>query len=114
MVTPSSSNRAKYETAREMAFGTITNAFTRLGTTFDAQPRVVYVQNFTDTIMDFSISFSGLTTCFSLAAGGAFTTDIVANGAGSLFTPVSGESIWVKYRSAPSSGFVQMSCVVAA
>ena len=114
MATPNAAGRAKYETAREMAFGDITNAFTILGTAFDAQPRVVYVQNFTDTVMDFSISFSGLTTCFSLAAGGAFTTDVTTNGAGSVFTPSSGEAVFVKYRSAPASGFVQMSCVVAA
>lgn len=113
MATPTNANRAKYETAREMAFGSITNSFTILGSAFDDQPRVVYVQNFTDTIMDFSISFAGLTTCFSLAAGGTFTTDVVANGAGNVFTPVSGEAVWVKYRTAPASGFVQMSCVVA-
>ena len=105
-------NRAKFETAREMAFGSITNVFQIIGTDFDDQPRIIYIQNFTDTIMDFSISYSGLTTCFSLGSGGAFTSDITANGAGSTFTPALGEAVWVKYRSAPSSGFVQFTGVI--
>lgn len=108
----SAGSRAKFETAREMAFGDITNTFQKIGTSFADQPRIVYIQNFTDTIMDFSISYAGDSVCFSLASGGAFTTDITTNGAGTLFTPSVGESVWVKYRSAPSSGFVQFTGVI--
>jgi len=100
--------RAKFETAREMAFGSITNSFTKIGTTFDANFSVVYVQNFTDVIIDFSISFDGLTTTFSLAPSGIICTDMIAN---SMQVSV-GESAWCKYRTgAPTSGFVQVSTV---
>jgi len=105
-------NRAKFEAAREMAFGTITGTFQKIGTSFENQPRVIYIQNFTDTIMDFSVSFTGVEVSFSLSAGGTFTTDVTANGAGTVFTPAIGESVWVKHRTAPSSGFVQFSGVI--
>lgn len=100
--------RGKFETARETAFGSITSSFTRIGTAFDASFYVVFVQNFTDQIMDFSISFDGLTTTFSLAPTGIIAVDMISNQ-----TQVSqGEAAWVKYRSTPpSSGFVQVSAV---
>jgi hypothetical protein len=108
------SGRAKFSTAREAAFGDITSSFTRMGTEFESQPRVVFVQNFTNQVMDFSISFAGDSTCFSLSPGDKFVCDITANGAGNEFTPTIGESCWVKARSAlPGSGFVQFSSVVA-
>ena len=103
--------RAKFEDARETAFGGITSSFTKIGTTFDANFSVIYVQNFTDVIIDFSISFSGLTTTFSLAPSGIICTDMIAN---SMQVSI-GESAWCKYRAgAPSSGFVQVVTVTPA
>jgi hypothetical protein len=100
--------RAKFETARETAFGSITSSFTRIGSVFDANFGIVYVQNFTDVVIDFSISFDGLTTTFSLAPSGIICADMLAN---SMQISV-GESAWCKYRSTPpSSGFVQVSTV---
>jgi len=100
--------RAKFETAREMAFGSITNSFTRIGAVFDLNFSIVYVQNFTDVIIDFSISFEGLTTTFSLAPGGIICSDMISN----QIEISSGESAWCKYRTgAPTSGFVQVSSV---
>ena len=99
--------RAKFITAQETAYGSITSSFTKIGSPFTVPFYIAYVQNFTDQIMDFSISFEGLTTTFSLAPSGTIAVDMFSNN-----VQVSiGESIWVKYRSAPSSGFVQFSAV---
>lgn len=100
--------RAQFATARETAFGAITSSFTRIGTAFAANFGVLYVQNFTDVTIDFSISFDGLTTTFSLEAGGKLTADMFTN---NMQVSI-GESAWCKYRTgAPSSGFVQVSVV---
>lgn len=100
--------RAQFETAREMAFGSITNSFTKIGSTFADNFGVLYVQNFTDVTIDFSISFAGATTTFSLEAGGKLTADMYTNN----MQVSQGESAWCKYRSgAPTSGFVQVSVI---
>lgn len=102
--------RAKFETVRETAFGDITSSFTRIGTAFEDSFSIVYVQNLTDQMMDFSISFEGLTTTFSLAPLGTLTSDMDTN----QIQISAGESAWVKYRSTPpTSGFVQVSAVTA-
>lgn len=100
--------RGKFETAREMAFGDITSSFTSISDPFDASFSVLFIQNFTDVIIDFSVSFEGLTTTFSLASGGSISTDMVAN----MVMVSAGEGAFCKYRSnVPSSGFVQVSAV---
>lgn len=102
--------RAKFETAREMAFGDITNSFTMIGSTFDASFDLIFIQNFTDVQIDFSISYEGLTTTFTLASGGALTADMLSNNV----TVSKGEAAWCKYRDgAPSSGFVQVASIEA-
>lgn len=102
--------RAKFETARETAFGSITNTFTRIGTAFELNYSVLFVQNFTDVIIDFSISYDGLTTTFSLAPNGTLTADMDTN----QVQTSSGESAWCKYRTgAPTSGFVQIAAISA-
>ena len=100
--------RGKFEPALEMAFGSITSSLTRIGTPFTAPFSVLYLQNFTDVIIDFSVSYAGDSVTFSLAPGGAISTDMITNSV----TVATGESAWCKYRSgAPSSGFVQVSSV---
>ncbi len=100
--------RAQFGAARETAFGSITNSFTKIGTTFDDNFGVLYVQNFTDATIDFSISFAGDDVTFSLEAGGKLTADMFANN----MQVAQGESAWCKYRSgAPTSGFVQVSVI---
>lgn len=107
-VSVNTPSRGKFETAREMAFGDITNSFTMIGDTFDNSFDLIFVQNFTDVTIDFSISFEGLTTTFSLAAGGALTADMLTNNV----IIAKGEAAWCKYRSgAPSSGFVQVASI---
>jgi len=101
-------SRAQFETARELAFGSITSSMTQIGSTFSTNFGILYVQNFTDQLIDFSISYAGLTVTFSLEAGGKLTTDMFTN---NLQVAV-GESAWCKYRSTPpGSGFVQVSVV---
>ena len=103
--TPS---RGRFEPAREMAFGSITNSFTQIGSTFDASFYVIFVQNFTDVTIDFSISYAGTDVTFSLAAGGAMTSDMLSNSV----IIANGEAAFCKYRDgAPSSGFVQVSSI---
>jgi len=100
--------RAQFEEARETAFGSITGSFTRIGTSFADNFSIVYVQNFTDQIMDFSISFEGSTVTFSLSPNGIICSDMVSN----QIQIAAGESAWVKSRlTPPSSGFVQVSAV---
>ena len=102
--------RAKFEPVRETAFGDITNSFTRIGNVFDLNFSVLYVQNFTDVIIDFSVSYDGADVTFSLAPMGTLTSDMDTN----QVQISSGESAWCKYRSgAPSSGFVQVSAISA-
>lgn len=103
--TPS---RAKFQPARELAFGSITNSFQMVGDTFDASFNVIFVQNFTDVTIDFSISYGGDDVTFSLASGGALTSDMLANNV----IVANGEAAWCKYRDgAPSSGFVQVASI---
>jgi hypothetical protein len=100
--------RGKFETAREMAFGDIDSVMTQIGDAFDQNFSIAYVQNFTDVMIDFSISFDGATVCFSLEAGGKLTSDMIANS----LQVSQGEAAWCQYRvGAPTSGFVQVSVV---
>jgi hypothetical protein len=106
--TTSNIVRGKFETALETAYGAITSSFTIIGAPFTAPFNILYVQNFTDVIIDFSISYDGLTTTFSLAPNGIIATDMVTNSV-QIST---GESAWCKYRTgAPTKGFVQVSSV---
>lgn len=98
--------------AQEMAYTSITNSFTLIGTAFQQPIRVLFVQNLTDAIMDFSISnqLSGAVTHFSLDAGNKLTLDVTTNKtltAGIYLPKFTG--VYVQYRSAPTKGFVQAS-----
>jgi hypothetical protein len=100
--------RAKFEPVREMAFGAITSSFTQVGSTFSDPFSIFYVQNFTDVVIDFSISFEGTDVTFSLASGGIICGDMSTNN----MQISSGESAFCKYRTgAPTSGFVQVSAI---
>lgn len=104
--------RAKFEPVREMAYSSITTSFTQIGTAFAVTFSVVYVQNLTNQIIDFSLSFAGTDVTFSLAPNGALSTDMVTNSV----QVSAGESVFCKYRSgsAPTKGFVQVSAITPA
>lgn len=111
MAYDSNTSRAKYGAAQEMAYGDITDAMTPIGDPFMVSPTIVYMQNFTDVIIDFSISYDGSDITFSLASGGIIATDLNTNG---MAISV-GESAFCQYRdSAPTKGFVQLSYVAPA
>jgi hypothetical protein len=102
--------RAKFEVARETAFGGITGSFTKIGSTFADTFSVLYVQNFTDVNIDFSVSFAGNDVTFTLAPGGIISSDMDTN----QVQISAGESAWCKHRGvAPTSGFVQVSAITA-
>ena len=102
-------SRAQFEDAREMAYGDITSSFTQIGTPFTSSFSVVFVQNFTNQIIDFCISYSDTVSLrFSLAPGGSLCTDMISNSV----QIAAGESVWCKYRtSAPTIGFVQVAAI---
>lgn len=104
--------RAKFEPVREMAYSSITTSFQQVGTAFTSTFSVIYVQNLTNQIIDFSVSYNGTDVTFSLAPNGALSTDMVTNSV----QVSAGESAWAKYRtgSAPTKGFVQVSAITPA
>lgn len=100
--------RGEFEVAREMAFGAITSSFTMIGTPFASNFSIVWIQNYTDVFIDFSISFDGLTKRFSLNPGGKLTADMISNN----IQISAGEAAWCQYRtSPPSTGFVQIAAL---
>lgn len=104
-------SRARFEPVREAAFGAITGSFVKVGSSFDVNFSIFYAQNFTDQIMDFSISFDGSDVTFSLAPSGIICSDMISN----CVQISAGESAWVKYRTTPpASGFVQFSAITPA
>lgn len=105
--------RAKYEPIREVAFGSITGTFTTVGVPISPAVRHCIVQNFTDQILDFSISQEGTVHHFSLSSSTAYVFDVTANETTTEgFFLGAGQSLWVRHRgSAPTSGFVQFSTV---
>lgn len=107
-VSVNTPSRGRFEPVREIAFGDLTNSFQMIGDTFDASFYVIFVQNFTDVIIDFSVSYTGEDVTFSLAPGGTMTADMLSN---SVIVS-QGEAAWAKYRSgAPTEGFVQVSAI---
>jgi hypothetical protein len=103
--------RGKFETAREMAYGDIDSVMTQIGDAFDRNFSIAYIQNYTDVMIDFSISFDGANVCFTLDAGEKMTADMITNS----LQVSQGEAAWCQYRDgAPSSGFVQVSVVCPA
>lgn len=109
-VSVNTPSRAKFETARETAFGAITASFTMIGTAFEDNFSVLYVQNFTDVNIDFSISYAGTDVTFTLAPLGTLTSDMDTN----QIQISKGEAAWCKHRGvAPSSGFVQVAAITA-
>jgi hypothetical protein len=106
--------RAKFEAVREAAFGSITTSFTVVGIPIAPAVRHCIVQNFTNVILDFSISQEGTVHHFSLAPSVAYVFDVTANETTTEgFFLGAGQSLWVRYRTgAPAtSGFVQFSTV---
>lgn len=96
---------ALFDTLREIAFGSITNAYQQIGTVFSVSPRIIGFNNSTD--VDLYISTDGINNMLRIAAGGFKLYDLETNKSSSgdnLFPTNTG--IWVKETSAgaPSKG----------
>ena len=108
-ISENTPSRGRFDPVREQAFGDINPTLTMIGPVFEASFYILYIQNFTDVVIDFSVSFAGEDVTVSLAAGGAFSTDMLTNDV----VVAKGEAAWCRYRDgAPSSGFVQVSAVI--
>ena len=99
----------RVDALRSVAFGSITGAFTPLGSIFGHVMRIVKIANITDA--DMYISFDGATTNDYIPAGGFVLYDLTTNGVGQLFTFEIGTQVYVKYVSGPSKGSINLTAL---
>ncbi len=97
---------AEFETQRELDAGSIGASYTAIGTEFYYPMRQLVFINLTDVPIQFTDNI--LKDKFPLPAGGAYVTDIMANGiADSKFFIAAKKTFYVKTIGAgPSSGSV--------
>jgi len=108
------SQRARFEEARELDFGSVTGSFVAVGAAFTEPIRQLIIQNFTNQALDFSVSADGVTSHISLMPSTSYVSDICANQddiSGGFYIS-QGDSVWVRSRgTAPTSGFVQVATI---
>jgi hypothetical protein len=97
--------RLKPEAIREVAFGAITAAFVQMGAVFAGPLRIICLTN--DTDADVYFSFDGTTNQLRLKAGTFKLFDCKTNDG--FFN--TGQAIYVKYVTAPSSGLVYVEAI---
>lgn len=92
--------RIKPEAVREVAFGTVTDAFAKMGANFTGPIRILYIANETDKVLYFSLD--GTTDHFRVLANSFRLFDLKTN---DLFAK-GGDAIYVRGITAdlPSSG----------
>lgn len=95
---------AQFETLRSVAHGSITNAFTAVGTPLANPSRILTISNTTDA--DMLISIDGTNNHSVVAAGAAKVLDLCSNRRNQdlLFVFAKGVQFYVKYVTAPTSG----------
>jgi len=93
---------------KSLASGSIVAGYTKIGTPFSDQIRVVYITNLTDAALMFS--FTGNTNHIVLPAQGFILLDITANkvDSGGLFLPENTQ-MYVKQVAVPTTGSVYIS-----
>ena len=97
------SNIVRFDAARSVAFGSITNSFTALGTTFGHAMRVLHFINNTDG--DMMISFDGTTSNAPVLAESFSLYDLTSDeDANEMFRYEIGTQIYIKYLTAPTKG----------
>lgn len=103
---------ATAEALREVAFGSITNAYTAVGTATTAPVRMFRIVNATDKAM--YISLDGTTNQFYLTGGSFVLYDLCANRVqhGTSFVLPEGTIFYVKYAAAPTSGSLAIETIV--
>lgn len=105
----STSIRLRADAQRSLAFGSIGAAYMGVGTAFAAPIRLIFVQNLTDALLQFSID--GVNDHFPLAPHGFLLLDVTANRSNqaSGFYISEGTRVYVKEIDTPSSGSVYVS-----
>lgn len=98
----------EFDTIRSKAFGSITAAYTVLGSALTVPWRMMRIVN--NTNGDLFISDDGTNDKIFIPAGGFVLYDLNANELGNddsrWFVLAAGTQLYVKYSSAPSSGSV--------
>lgn len=98
-----SSNIVRFDAIRSVAFGSITNAYVALGTTFGHAMRVLQFINNTDG--DVMISFDGTTDNLFVPSEGFSLFDLTSDQDGNeSFRYEMGTQLYIKYISAPTTG----------
>lgn len=95
--------RCGFEAVREVAFGSITNAYVALGPPVGVYPRLVVFTNSTDK--DVYVSLNGVTNHLRIAAASFKLFDITSdkvNDAGFFFQK--GTQFYIKFAVAPGAG----------
>lgn len=105
----STSIRLRADVQRSLAFGSIGAAYMGIGTAFTAPIRIIFIQNLTDALLQFS--FNGVDDNFPLPAGGFLLLDVTANktNQASGFFIAEGDRIYVKEVGTPTTGAVYVS-----
>lgn len=93
---------ANIDNIRSVAFGSITNSYTIIGTAFTHPNIIIKVVNTTDTHM--LLSTDGVNDKDVVSANGFFLYDLASNG---VVLPVN-TPIYIKYVSAPTLGTVYL------
>ncbi len=107
-------NKARYETLRSIAFGTIGTGYTQIGTNLSHPVRILVVTNTTNQGLFFS--YDGSTDNSWIPAGTVRQINYCANTAGAigLLEHPMGTGIFTKYVGvAPTSGNVYVEAIYA-
>lgn len=96
---------------RTVAFGSITNSYTALGTAFTHPVRMIRITNTTDADMLFS--FDTVNDNIIVPAGSFVLYDVTTNREENIiyFVFAVGTQFFIKYVSAPSRGTVYLECL---
>lgn len=98
-----SSNIVRFDAVRLVASGSITNAYTKLGTPFTHAMRVLNFKNNTDA--DMMISFDGTTDNLPVVADSFDLYDLTSDqDANETFRYELGTQLYIKFLSAPTTG----------
>ncbi len=103
---PSLSVRQRIDPQRTLAAGSIVAGYTGVGTALTHPARVIFIQNLTDALVQFS--FDGVNDHFPLPANGYIIEDITANKTsnGGAFFMAEGDRLYVKRIGTPTTGTV--------
>ena len=97
------SNIVRFDAWRSVAFGSITNSYTALGSPLGHAMRVLHFINNTDG--DMAISFDGTTDNMPILADSFSLYDLTSDqDANEMFRYENGTQIYIKYLTAPTTG----------